>query len=147
LMVWPDWPMKQRTSSSHEEGAKREFAVTTIKFNGKGGAVKSLECARVDDKFQPIKGTEFKLKADLVLLAMGFVSPVHEGLVESAGVELDGRGNILATMDDYKTSQDNLYGAGDCRRGQSLVVWAICEGRQAAHSVDEMLMGSSSLPR
>ncbi len=147
MMVWPDWPMKLRTSSSHEEGAKREFAVTTVRFNGKGGAVKSLECARVDEKFQPVKDTEFKLKADLVLLAMGFVSPVHEGLVASAGLELDGRGNISATMQDYKTSLENVYSAGDCRRGQSLIVWAIREGRDAARSVDEMLMGSSSLPR
>jgi glutamate synthase (NADPH/NADH) small chain len=146
LMEWPDWPMKLRTSSSHEEGAKREFAVTTVRFNAKADIVKSLECARVDDRFQPIKGTEFKLKADLVLLAMGFVSPVHEGLIDSSGVKLDERGNILATMDDYKTSKENLFGAGDCRRGQSLVVWAIREGRDAARSVDEMLMGSSSLP-
>ena len=147
MLVWPDWPMKLRTSSSHEEGAKREFAVTTIRFNEKNGAVKSLECAQVDDNFQPIEGSEFRLRADLVLLAMGFVSPVHEGLLNAMGIEFDGRGNILATMDDYKTSLENVYSAGDCRRGQSLVVWAIREGRQAARSVDHMLMGKSNLPR
>jgi glutamate synthase (NADPH/NADH) small chain len=147
MLVWPDWPMKLRTSSSHEEGAKREFAVTTIRFNEKNGAVKSLECAQVDDNFQPVKGSEFRLRADLVLLAMGFVSPVHEGLLNAMGIEFDGRGNILASMDDYKTSLDNVYSAGDCRRGQSLVVWAIREGREAARSVDEMLMGKSNLPR
>jgi len=146
-MVWPDWPMKLRTSSSHNEGAKREFAVTTVKFVGKGGTVKSLECARVDEKFQPVEGSEFMLRADLVLLAMGFVSPVHEGLLQSSGVEMDGRGNVLASMEDYKTSRDNVFSAGDCRRGQSLVVWAIREGRQAARSIDEMLMGSTTLPR
>ena len=146
-LVWPDWPMKLRTSSSHEEGAKREFAVTTVRFNEKNGAVKSLECAQVDDKFQTIKGSEFRLKADLVLLAMGFVSPVHEGLLNSMGIEYDNRGNILANMDDYQTSLSNIYSAGDCRRGQSLVVWAIREGRQAARSVDQKLMGKSNLPR
>jgi glutamate synthase (NADPH/NADH) small chain len=146
MLVWPDWPMKLRTSSSHEEGAKREFAVTTIRFNEKNGAVKSLECAQVDDNFQPVKGSEFRLRADLVLLAMGFVSPVHEGLLNAMGIEFDGRGNILASMDDYKTSLDNVYSAGDCRRGQSLVVWAIREGREAARSVDEMLMGKSNFP-
>ncbi|MCP4070151.1 MAG: glutamate synthase subunit beta [Hyphomicrobiales bacterium] len=146
MMVWPHWPLKLRTSSSHEEGAKREFAVTTLKFNGKNGVVRSLECANVDEKFQPIKGTEFTLKADLVLLAMGFVSPVHEGLLDSMGIKTDERGNILATVNDYKTSLENVFGAGDCRRGQSLVVWAIREGRQAARSVDQMLMGSSNLP-
>jgi glutamate synthase (NADPH/NADH) small chain len=147
MLVWPDWPMKLRTSSSHEEGAKREFAVTTIRFNEKNGAVKSLECAQVDDNFQPVKGSEFRLRADLVLLAMGFVSPVHEGLLNAMGIEFDGRSNILASMDDYKTSLDNVYSAGDCRRGQSLVVWAIREGREAARSIDEMLMGKSNLPR
>lgn len=147
MMVWPDWPVKLRTSSSHEEGARREFSVTTLKFNEKNGAVKSLDCAKVDEKFQPVKGTEFRLRADLVLLAMGFVSPVHEGLLDSMGIKLDERGNILATMNDYKTSLENVYSAGDCRRGQSLVVWAIREGRQAARSVDQMLMGSSNLPR
>ena len=146
MMEWPEWPMKLRTSSSHEEGAKREFAVTTLKFNEKNGTVKSLECAKVDEKFQPVQGSEFRLKADLVLLAMGFVSPVHEGLLQSMGIEMDERGNILATMSDYKTSLKNVFSAGDCRRGQSLVVWAIREGRQAARSVDQMLMGSSNLP-
>ncbi|MCF6320225.1 MAG: glutamate synthase subunit beta [Rhizobiaceae bacterium] len=147
MMTWPDWPMKLRTSSSHEEGAKREFAVTTLKFEGKNGAVKSLECARVDENFKPVEGSQFKLKADLVFFAMGFVSPVHEGLLEKLGVKLDSRENVAATMDDFKTSVDDVYSAGDCRRGQSLVVWAITEGRQAARSVDKILMGSSNLPK
>ena len=146
MMVWPDWPMKLRTSSSHEEGAKRDFAVTTLKFAGKGGVVRSLECARVDEKYQPIKGSEFSLDADIVLLAMGFVSPIKDGLLEAIGVDLDGRGNVLANVEDYKSSVQKVYSVGDCRRGQSLVVWAIREGRQAARSVDEMLMGSSNLP-
>ena len=144
-LVWPDWPMILRTSSSHDEGARREFGVATVRFNGKGGIVKSLECARVDKKFQPVKGSEFKLKADLVLLAMGFVSPIYEGLLASLGLKLDGRDNVLANLEDYKTSRTNVFSAGDCRRGQSLVVWAIREGRQVARSVDKVLMGSSNL--
>jgi glutamate synthase (NADPH/NADH) small chain len=106
-----------------------------------------LNCTEVDAKFQPVEGRDFKLKADLVLLAMGFVSPVHEGLLEKLGVELDGRGNVVANTDDYKTSHAKVYVAGDMRRGQSLVVWAIREGRQAAHIVDKELMGSTTLPR
>ncbi len=147
LMTWPNWPMKLRTSSSHEEGAKRDFAVTTLKFEGKNGAVKQLVCARVDENFKPIEGTEFRLKADLVLFAMGFVSPVQEGLLTQLGAEIDARGNLAANMDDYKTSVEKVFGAGDCRRGQSLVVWAIREGRQAARAVDAFLMGESNLPR
>jgi len=147
MMTWPDWPMKLRTSSSHEEGAKREFAVTTLGFEGKDGVVKILECARVDENFKPVKDSEFKLKADLVLFAMGFVSPVHEGLLEKLAVKLDGRDNVAATMENYETSVKNVFSAGDCRRGQSLVVWAIAEGRQAARSVDKFLMGTSNLPK
>lgn len=147
MMTWPNWPMKMRTSSSHKEGAKRDFAVTTLRFEGKDGKVKALVCAKVDDKFQPIEGTEFRLKADLVLFAMGFVSPVHEGLLDQLGAKIDERGNVVADMKDYKTDVANVFSAGDCRRGQSLVVWAIREGRQAARSVDEFLMGSSNLPR
>jgi glutamate synthase (NADPH) small chain len=146
-VTWPDWPWKLRTSSSHEEGAERDFAVTTTKFTGKGGHVKKLHCARVDSAMKPVAGTEFELKADLVLLAMGFVSPVHEGLLAELGVKLDARGNVDANVRDYRASLDKVFAAGDMRRGQSLVVWAIREGRQAARSVDEYLMGSSTLPR
>jgi glutamate synthase (NADPH/NADH) small chain len=146
-LTWPDWPWKLRTSSSHEEGAERDFAVTTTKFTGKGGNVKKLHCARVDGAMKPVPGTEFELKADLVLLAMGFVSPVHEGLINELGLKLDARGNIDANVRDYRASLDKVFAAGDMRRGQSLVVWAIREGRQAACAVDEYLMGSSTLPR
>lgn len=146
-MTWPDWPMKLRTSSSHEEGALREFAVTTLEFKGESGQVTALKCSRVDENFKPIEGTEFELQADLVLLAMGFVSPVHEGLVQFSKVDLDPRGNISANVNDYKTSAENIFTAGDCRRGQSLVVWAIREGRQAARAVDLELRGSTNLPR
>jgi len=147
MMTWPHWPMKLRTSSSHEEGATREFAVTTLKFEAKNGAVSGLVCARVDEKFQPVEASEFYLKADLVLLAMGFVSPIAEGLLQSCGMKLDGRGNVAATPEDYKSSAAKTFAAGDCRRGQSLVVWAIREGRQAARAIDIDLMGQSNLPR
>jgi glutamate synthase (NADPH/NADH) small chain len=147
LLTWPDWPMKLRTSSSHEEGAERDFAVMTQKFSGEKGRVTTLHCVRVDAKMQPIPGSEFEIKADLVLLAMGFVHPVHEGLVKSLGLELDQRGNVRANTDDYRTSLDKVFTAGDMRRGQSLVVWAIREGRQAAHAIDKFLMGSTTLPR
>ena len=147
LLTWPDWPMKLRTSSSHEEGAERDFAVMTQKFSGENGRVTKLHCVKVDAKMQPIPGSEFEIKADLVLLAMGFVHPVHEGLVKSLGLELDQRGNVRANTDDYRTSMDKVFAAGDIRRGQSLVVWAIREGRQAAHAIDKFLMGSTTLPR
>ena len=147
MMTWPNWPMKLRTSSSHEEGATRKFAVTTLKFEGKGGTVSHLVCAQVGNDFQPIKGTEFNLRADLVLLAMGFVAPVADGLLKSAGVQLDERGNVAADVEDYKSSVNKIYAAGDCRRGQSLVVWAIREGRQVARSIDLDLMGETGLPR
>jgi glutamate synthase (NADPH) small chain len=147
LLIWPDWPMKLRTSSSHEEGAERDFAVMTQKFSGKGGCVDTLHCVRVDAKMQPIQGSEFEVKADLVLLAMGFVHPVHEGMVQALGLALDPRGNVRANTDDYHTSLEKVFAAGDMRRGQSLVVWAIREGRQAAHAIDKFLMGSTLLPR
>jgi glutamate synthase (NADPH/NADH) small chain len=147
LMTWPDWPLKLRTSSSHEEGAERDFAVMTQKFTGHHGQVQTLECVRCDDKFKPIPGTEFSLKADLVLLAMGFVHPVHEGLIKTLGLDLDPRGNVKADTEKYQTSNPKIFAAGDMRRGQSLVVWAIREGRQAAHAVDKFLMGSTNLPR
>jgi len=147
LLTWPQWPLKLRTSSSHEEGAERDFAVNTVEFTGEGGAVKKLRCVRVDGKFQPIPGTEFDLKADLVLLAMGFVSPIHEGMVKDLGVTLDQRGNVAADTLQYKSSVQKVFACGDMRRGQSLVVWAIREGRQCAHSIDKHLMGTTALPR
>jgi glutamate synthase (NADPH/NADH) small chain len=147
LLVWPDWPLKLRTSSSQEEGAERDFAVMTTKFTGENGRVKKLHCVRVDEKMKAIPGSDFDIEADLVLLAMGFVSPVHEGLVKSLGLALDPRGNVKADTDAYRTSLDKVFAAGDMRRGQSLVVWAIREGRQCAHAVDKYLMGSTSLPR
>jgi len=147
LMTWPLWPLKLRTSSSHEEGADRDFAVMTQKFVGHNGQVTKLECVKCDDKFKPIPGTEFEVKADLVLLAMGFVHPVHDGMVKSLGLELDQRGNVKADTTKYETSKAKIFTAGDMRRGQSLVVWAIREGRQAAHAVDKFLMGSTNLPR
>ncbi|MCV9936250.1 glutamate synthase subunit beta [Boseaceae bacterium BT-24-1] len=146
-LTWPNWPLKLRTSSSHEEGAERDFAVGTVKFTGENGKVKTLHCARVDASFKPIEGSEFQLKADLVLLAMGFVSPVHDGLLAKLGVNIDGRGNVAANMLAYKTSVEKVFAAGDMRRGQSLVVWAIREGRQMAHSIDKHLMGETILPR
>ncbi len=146
-LTWPNWPLKMRTSSSHEEGAKRDFAVMTTKFSGANGAVRKLHCVHVDSKMKAIPGSEFELAADLVLLAMGFVHPVHEGLVESLDVALDRRGNVSASTEDYRTSLDKVFAAGDIRRGQSLVVWAIREGRQAAHAVDKYLMGATLLPR
>jgi glutamate synthase (NADPH) small chain len=147
LMSWPNWPMKMRTSSSQEEGAERDFAVLSQEFTGEDGAVKKLNCIRVDDKMQVISGTEFSLRADLVLLAMGFVAPISDGLLTELGVNLDARGNVAANTKDYVTSKAKVFAAGDMRRGQSLVVWAIREGRQAARSVDEYLMGASVLPR
>lgn len=147
LLTWPNWPLKLRTSSSHEEGAERDFAIGTLKFIGENGHVRKLRCARVDAQFKPIPGTEFDLKADLVLLAMGFVSPVQEGLLSRLGVKLDGRGNVEANTLGYKTSVEKVFAAGDMRRGQSLVVWAIREGRQMAHAIDKQLMGETILPR
>lgn len=146
-LTWPNWPLKLRTSSSHEEGAERDFAITTLKFAGENGRVRRLHCARVDNALKPIPGTEFDLRADLVLLAMGFVSPVSEGLIEKLGVTLDKRGNVEANTLAYKTSVEKVFVAGDMRRGQSLVVWAIREGRQMAHSIDKHLMGETILPR
>ena len=146
LLTWPDWPLKLRTSSSHEEGAVREFSVLTQKFSGEDGQVKILHCVHVDDKMKPVPGSEFEIKAELVLLAMGFVHPVHEGMIKSLGVALDQRGNVRADTNAYKSSLEKVFAAGDMRRGQSLVVWAIREGRQAAHAVDKFLMGETTLP-
>jgi glutamate synthase (NADPH/NADH) small chain len=154
LMTWPDWPLKLRTSSSHEEGCHRDFAVATRAFAGKDGKVTGLDAVRVEwvseggrMSMREVPGSGFTIKADLVLLAMGFVHAVHGGAVASIGVELDPRGNVKATDRDYATSVPKVFAAGDTRRGQSLVVWAIREGRQCARAVDEFLMGSSDLPR
>jgi len=151
-MVWPYWPTKMRTSSSHEEGCERDWAVATKRLEGNNGKVEKLIAARVewkDGKMVEVAGSEFELKADLVLLAMGFVSPVNS-VLEAFGVDKDARGNAKATTDGdgcYQTSVPKVFAAGDMRRGQSLVVWAIREGRQCARAVDEFLMGSSVLPR
>jgi len=147
MLVWPDWPLKLRISSSHQEGAERDFSVATQKFTGENGHVQKLFCVHVDDKLRPIPGSEFELKADLVLLAMGFVHPIHEGMIKNLGLTLDRRGNVEANTTAYQSSNPKIFAAGDMRRGQSLVVWAIREGRQAAHSVDKFLMGSTTLPR
>jgi glutamate synthase (NADPH) small chain len=151
-LVWPNWPLKLRTSSSHEEGAARDWSITTKYLKGENGKVTHLVGAKVewkDGKMIEVEGSEFTIPADLVLLAMGFVSPV-QAVLEAFGVEKDARGNAKATTDGdgcYKTNVDKVFAAGDMRRGQSLVVWAIREGRQAARAVDEFLMGSSTLPR
>jgi glutamate synthase (NADPH) small chain len=147
LTVWPYWPTKMRTSSSQAEGAEREFQAATLGIEGKKGRVVGVQCARVDEKRQPIPGSEFILKADLVFLAIGFAGSLREGLLEQSGVELDQRGNVIANDNDYRASSDKVFVAGDMRRGQSLVVWAIREGRQAARAIDEHLMGSTTLPR
>jgi glutamate synthase (NADPH) small chain len=157
-LTWPYWPLKLRTSSSHEEGAERDFAVATKRFEGKDGKVKSLTACHVewvkDEKggmaMKEVPGTEFTIPAELVLLAMGYVHPVHEGLIEQLGVAKDARGNVKAATEgpgSYATSVAKVFSAGDMRRGQSLVVWAIREGRQCAREIDAFLMGSSELPR
>ena len=149
-LVWPYWPMKLRTSSSHEEGCERDWAVQTKEFKGKGGRVTTLVASRVefrDGKLHDVPNTEFVLKADLVLFAMGYVHPVHEGMLDALGVAYDARGNVNADTDTYRTSISKVFAAGDTRRGQSLVVWAIREGRQCARAVDEFMMGVSELPR
>jgi glutamate synthase (NADPH/NADH) small chain len=146
-LTWPDWPLKYRTSSSQEEGVIRDFSVMTQRFSGDDGRVAALHCIEVDDKLKPVEGSEFELKADLVLLAMGFLGPVQDGMVKDLRLELDRRGNVLADTDDYRTSLDKVFACGDARRGQSLVVWAIREGRQCARGVDEYLTGGTTLPR
>jgi len=153
-LVWPDWPMKLRTSSSQEEGCDRDFAVTTVRAVGKD-RVEAIDCARVEwvpgpdgrAQMSVVPDSEFTLPADLVLLAMGFVGPRRAGLVEQSGAELDARGNVKANTEDYRTTAPRVFACGDMRRGQSLVVWAIREGRQCARAVDEFLMGESLLPR
>ena len=148
-LTWPDWPLKLRTSSSHEEGVDRDWAILTKRVVGEND-VTGLECVRVEwvqGQMQEVAGSEFTLRADLILLAMGFVGPFAQGLLDQAGVALDPRGNVAANVSDYRTSDPQIFACGDMRRGQSLVVWAIREGRQAARAVDEALMGTSDLPR
>ncbi|MGD0496833.1 MAG: glutamate synthase subunit beta [Bryobacteraceae bacterium] len=145
---WPLWPMQLRVESSHEEGGVRDWAVSTTRFTGNGnGRVRQLHAARVGPppKFEPLPGTDFSLDVDLVLLAMGFLGPVRNGMIERLGVALDQRGNVAAD-ENYMTSVPGVFAAGDMRRGQSLVVWAIAEGRKAARGIDQYLMGATSLP-
>ncbi len=156
LLTWPDWPMRLRTSTSQEEGCERDFSVSTRRFIGdENGHITAIECAHVkwtqsengqQWEMSEVDGSKFELKADLVLLAMGFVHPVREGLIDELNVDRDARGNVLANTDDYRTSIDKVFSAGDMRRGQSLVVWAIREGRQCARAIDTWLTGSSKLP-
>jgi glutamate synthase (NADPH/NADH) small chain len=149
-LSWPLWPNKMRTSSSQEEGARRDWSVATKELIGENGQVKKIRCIRLDPQMNEIEGSEFELNADLVLLAMGFVHPVQQGLLNELGVEYDGRGNVRGSTEGskaYQTSIDAVFAAGDMRRGQSLVVWAIREGRQCARAIDEYLMGASELPR
>jgi glutamate synthase (NADPH/NADH) small chain len=149
-LVWPYWPMKLRTSSSHEEGCARDWSVQTKAFKGEDGRLKALIAHRVewkDGRLVEVPGSEFEIKSDLVLFAMGYLHPVHRGMLDELGVKYDARGNVAADTENYRTSIPKVFAAGDTRRGQSLVVWAIREGRQCARAVDEFLMGASELPR
>jgi glutamate synthase (NADPH/NADH) small chain len=154
-LVWPEWPNRLRTAPAHYEGGcTRDWAVLTKAARGDGGRVTALDCVRVEWalqggrlQMQEVPGSGFTLKADLVLLAMGFLGPRKAGLLEQAGTALDARGNVAANTEDYRSSVAKVFAAGDMRRGQSLVVWAIREGRQCARAVDEFLMGSTTLPR
>jgi len=150
------WPMMARSSSSHDEGGERKFAMMTKRFSGSQGRVERLHGVQVRfsdpdasgrPQMEEVPGSEFELEADLVLLALGFLGPVQSGLIENLGLSLDGRGNVEAPLDDYRTSEPGIFAAGDCRRGQSLVVWAQWEGREAARAVDAYLMGHSRLQR
>jgi glutamate synthase (NADPH/NADH) small chain len=151
---WPLWPLVFRSSSSHEEGGEREFSVLTKRFEGESGKVTRLHCVRLEwgspdasgrPAMREVPGSEFSIPTELVLLAMGFVHPLHEGLVKDLGLRLDPRGNVLADVDGFATSEPGVFAAGDCRRGQSLVVWALWEGREAARAVDRYLVGQSWL--
>ena len=149
-LTWPDWPMKLRASSSHEEGVDRDWAVLTKEVIGEDGKVTGLRCVRADwseGQLKEVPGSDFVIRADLILLAMGFVGPRKAGLLDQAGVKLTDRGNVEADTNSYRTSEDMVFACSDMRRGQSLVVWAIREGRQAARAVDEALMGVTELPR
>ncbi|MFA7596531.1 MAG: glutamate synthase subunit beta [Novosphingobium sp.] len=148
-LTWPDWPLKLRTSTSHDEGVERDWAVLTKRVIG-DNKVTGLECVRVEwnnGRMEEVPGSEFTLQADLILLAMGFLGPRKQGMLDQSGVAMTDRGNVDANLIDYSTSEDMVFSCGDMRRGQSLVVWAIREGRQCARAVDEALMGASELPR
>ncbi len=148
-LTWPDWPLKLRTSTSHDEGVDRDWAVLTKRVIG-DNEVTGLECVRVEwnnGRMEEVQGSEFTLRADLILLAMGFLGPRKQGMLDQSGVAMTDRGNVDANLIDYRTSEDMVFSCGDMRRGQSLVVWAIREGRQCARAVDEALMGASELPR
>ena len=147
---WPWWPLLMRTSSSHEEGGERRFSVMTQSFKGDGAHVKAIVCAEVrwtGGKLETVPGTEFELPADLVLLAMGFIHPERPGIVEQLGVPLDQRGNVIISETDFSTGVPGVFAAGDCQRGQSLVVWGIADGRKAARGIDSFLMGATNLPQ
>ena len=149
-LTWPDWPLKLRTSSSHQEGVARDWSVLARQVTATDGQVSGLECVRVEwqgGRMQEVAGSAFTLPADLILLAMGFTGPRKPGMLDQAAVDLDPRGNVAADTNRYATSEPGVFACGDMRRGQSLVVWAIREGRQAARAVDEALMGASELPR
>lgn len=149
-LTWPNWPMKLRTTSSHEEGCERDWSIATKAFSGKNGILTSIQCIRLDwseGSLKEITGSEFELPCDFAFLAMGFLNPTHEGMLDSLNLTYDQRGNVNADTETYKTSSKKVFAAGDMRRGQSLVVWAIREGRQCARAVDEFLMGSSNLPK
>ena len=154
-LTWPNWPMKLRTSTSHEEGASRDFSVTTKNFTGTGSSVSEMEIVKVEwencndgkMRMNELETTRNSIPADLVLLAMGFIHPVHDGIIKDLSIDLDSSGNVKANTDNYRTSNNKVFVAGDMRRGQSLVVWAIREGRQCARSVDAFLMGNTSLPK
>ena len=154
-LTWPNWPMKLRTSTSHEEGASRDFSVTTKNFTGTGSSVSEMEIVKVEwencndgkMRMNELGTTRNSIPADLVLLAMGFIHPVHDGIIKDLSIDLDSSGNVKANTDNYRTSNNKVFVAGDMRRGQSLVVWAIREGRQCARSVDAFLMGNTSLPK
>ncbi len=153
LTVWPYWATKMRTSSSQAEGAQREFQIATLEFIGEDGVLTGVKCCEVDEARKPIAGTEFVIRADLAFIAIGFSGPMEAGvwteLENDLAIHTDRRGskNVVANDRDYRTNIDRLFAAGDIRRGQSLVVWAIREGRQAARAIDEQLMGSTLLPR
>jgi glutamate synthase (NADPH/NADH) small chain len=154
-LTWPNWPLKLRLSSSQQEGCERDYAVATKRVIGENGKVTAIECVRLEwapdangrMTMREVTGSEFQIKADLVLLAMGFVGPRKPGFVAETGVDLDARGAVKANVVDYRTSTPDIFACGDMRRGQSLVVWAIREGRQCAQAVDAYLMGTSRLPR
>jgi glutamate synthase (NADPH/NADH) small chain len=149
-LTWPNWPMKLRTTSSHEEGCERDWSIATKAFTGKDGILTAIKCVRLDwsnGKMEEVPGSEFELPCDYAFLAMGFLNPIHEGMLDSLSLTYDQRGNVNADTENYKTNFNKIFSAGDMRRGQSLVVWAIREGRQCARAVDQYLMGSSDLPR